>query len=44
LKSYNVVLSLIWVQQDYNKPKESNYERPKYDPDKFTPDGKRYRW
>jgi len=44
LTSYNMVLSLIWIQQDYNEPRDSNYERPKYDPEKFTPDGKRYRW
>jgi hypothetical protein len=44
LTSYNMVLSLIWVQQDYNKPRDPSYERPKYDPEKFTPDGKRYRW
>lgn len=44
LTSYNMVLSLIWIQQDYNKPREMSYERPRYDPDRFTPDGKRYRW
>ncbi len=44
LTSYNMVLSLIWVQQDYNKHSEASYERPKYDREKFTPDGKRYRW
>jgi Zn-dependent peptidase ImmA (M78 family) len=44
LTSYNVVLSLIWVQQDYYKPRDASYEQPDYDPEKFTPDGKRYRW
>lgn len=44
LTSYNMVLSLIWVQHDYNKPRDPHYERPRYDPEKFTPDGKRYRW
>ena len=43
MPNYATVLSLIWVKEDNNVYDNEHYES-KLDPNKFTPDGKRYRW
>jgi len=44
LPLYNTVLSLIWIREDQNRSTEFEYCESPLDPEKFTPDGKRYRW
>jgi Zn-dependent peptidase ImmA (M78 family) len=47
LASYQMALSLLWIQQDRNLSSdicEDRFSRGQRDPDHFTPDGKRYRW
>ncbi len=44
LKSYNTVLSFIWIEHDANEGEDWEYKNPTYDTNHFTPDGKRYRW
>jgi len=46
LKSYDVVLSLLWIDKDIrSRFQERDDEEPKFDlTDKFTPDGKRWQW
>lgn len=44
LPSYNTVLSLIWIREDQNRPDDFKHRESRLDPEKFTPDGKRYRW
>ncbi len=46
LKSYGVVLSLLWIDKEIRyRFQERDDEEPEFDlTDKFTPDGKRWRW
>ena len=46
LKSYGVVLSLLWVDKEIRfRFKKRDDEEPEFDmTDKFTPDGKRWQW
>lgn len=41
---YNIVLSLLWIDDDIDDLPPYGEERPEYDPDYLTPDGKRWRW
>lgn len=45
LPRYNAVLTLLWIDKDIDEfaPRDEQ-EEPEYDPDYFTPDGKRWRW
>ncbi len=43
LSRYEQVITLLWVDQDIDNF-DPDEEEPKYDPDHFTPDGKRWRW
>jgi hypothetical protein len=38
------VLTLLWIDEDINDFFGDEEEDPEYDPDYFTPDGKRWRW
>ena len=46
LKSYDVVLSLLWVDKEIRfRFQKRDDEEPEFDmTDKFTPDGKRWQW
>jgi len=46
LKSYGVVLSLLWIDKEIRRQyQERDEEEPEFDlTDKFTPDGKRWQW
>lgn len=44
LPSYNAVLTLLWIDEDIDDFFGDEEEEPEYDPDYFTPDGKRWRW
>jgi len=43
LSRYEQVISLLWIDQDIDNF-DPDDEEPEYDPDHFTPDGKRWRW
>jgi Zn-dependent peptidase ImmA (M78 family) len=45
LKSYGIVLSLLWIDKEIRYRFQSDEEEPEYDlTNKFTPNGKRWRW
>jgi len=45
LARYNAVLTLLWIDKDIDDLSSlDEEEEPEYDPDYFTPDGKRWRW
>lgn len=44
LPRYNAVLTLLWIDKDIDEFSSPDEEEPEYDPDYFTPDGKRWRW
>ena len=44
ISRYNTVLSLLWIDVDFDELSPYEEEKPRYDPDYFTPDGKRWRW
>ncbi len=46
LPRYSTVLTLLWIDRDIGggEDDEEEEEKPEYDPDHFTPDGRRWRW